>query len=109
MGAAGAIALSSAIPASGLLVLNLEGCGVGKAPCGRLASAVADSRLQELNLSSNEIGDQGAWELAWRLSECVTLRTLRLAVNEIEEDGASELLSGMVPTNSEADSGTLLT
>ena len=37
----------------------------------------------------------GAWELAWRLPECRELCHLGLAVNEIEDDGAAELLVGL--------------
>lgn len=95
VGAAGAVAIASALPESGLAELHMEGCAIGKSPCSRLADALAASKLAVLDLSSNEIGDQGAWELAWRLPDCPRLRTLRLAVNEIEEDGASELLSGL--------------
>jgi len=64
----------------------------GPAPCGRLACALSRCNVASLELSDNEIGDEGAWELAWRLPECAELRHLGLAVNEIEEDGAAELL-----------------
>jgi len=95
VGAPGAVALANALPDTGLISLHLEGCAIGATPCGRLADALAASKVEEINLSSNEIGDQGAWELAWRLPDCTNLTTLHLAVNEIEEDGASELLSGL--------------
>ena len=62
----------------------------------RLAAALAASHLTVLDLASNEIMDEGAWELAWRLPECPHLEQLLLAVNEIEDDGAAELLSGLL-------------
>ena len=46
----------------------------------RLAAALAASRLQLVDLASNEIMDEGAWELAWRLPECPHLESLLLAV-----------------------------
>ena len=95
IGPRGAAAIASALPGSSVTTLGLNGCKVGASPCGRLAAALAGSSVEHIDLGANEIGDQGAWELAWRLPECSALRTMRLAVNEIEEDGASELLSGL--------------
>ena len=93
IGARGALALAAALPdVAPLRVLRLDGCCIGASPCGRLASSLARSAVCTLDLSNNEINDQGAWELAWRLPECANLHELRLASNEIEEDGASELL-----------------
>ena len=66
------------------------------AAMSRLAAALTASRVATLDLASNEIKDEGAWELAWRLPECPQLERLLLAVNEIEDDGAAELLGGML-------------
>ena len=96
IGPRGVAALAAVLPAArSLRSLSLDGCAVGHGPCGRLAAALAASRIHTLDLSGNEIGDLGAWDLGFRLSECVSLRVLRLAVNGIEEDGASELLAGL--------------
>ena len=96
LGARGALALAAALPkASTLRTLNLDGCAVGASPCSRLAAAIAASTITSLDLSDNEIGDEGAWELAWRLPECPALRHLGLAVNNIEEDGGVEFLPAL--------------
>lgn len=101
IGPQGTLALAAALPDTpSLTSLSLDGCAVGAAPCGRLAAALARSRVANLDLSSNEIGDLGAWELAWRLPECHALVSLSLAVNEIEEDGAAELLAGILASRS---------
>ena len=99
IGGRGVAALAAVLPeASSLRSLSLDGCAVGAAPCGRLAASLVRSHVASLDLSGNEIGDEGSWELAWRLPECANLRTLSLANNDIEEDGASELLSGLAAT-----------
>lgn len=100
IGPRGAIALAAALPETRVATLRLDGCALGPTPCGRLAVALTRSAVACLDLSANEIGDLGAWELAWRLPECAELRELRLAVNEIEEDGASELLTGLLSSTS---------
>ena len=82
------MALAAALPQSGLTALYLEGCALGAAPMSRLAAALAASRLAVLDLASNEIMDEGAWELAWRLPECPHLERLLLAVSQIEPDRA---------------------
>ena len=78
------VALAAALPQSGLTALYLEGCALGASPMSRLAAALAASHLTVLDLASNEIMDEGAWELAWRLPECPHLERLLLAVSEIE-------------------------
>ena len=78
------VALAAALPQSSLTALYLEGCALGASPMSRLAAALAASRLTVLDLASNEIMDEGAWELAWRLPECPHLERLLLAVSEIE-------------------------
>ena len=96
VGPRGAAALAAVLPsAKTLTTLRLDGCCIGPSPCGRLAAALTSSTVAHLDLSSNEIGDLGAAELAWRLPDCASLERLGLAVNEIEEDGATELLDGL--------------
>lgn len=96
IGDKGALSLAAALPAAAALrSLRLDGCNISSSPCGRLAASLASSHVAELDLSSNEVGDMGAWELAWRLPECTSVRELRLASNEIEEDGGAELLTAM--------------
>eukprot|EP00908_Phaeocystis_cordata_P002644 Transcript_12881.p3 GENE.Transcript_12881~~Transcript_12881.p3 ORF type:complete len:118 (+),score=47.70 Transcript_12881:202-555(+) len=73
----------------------MEGCALTAAPMSRLAAALARSHVATLDLGSNEMGDEGVWELAWRLPECRALSTLLLSTNDIEEDGASELLASL--------------
>lgn len=95
IGARGATAVAAALPKCSLTSLEMEGCEIGASPCGRLAAALTESSVSHINLSANHIGDIGAWELAWRMPECASLRELFLAVNEIEEDGGGELLAGL--------------
>lgn len=96
IGAAGALALSAALPSSRLRELRLAGCGLGSTPCGRIAAAVARSSLETLDLSHNQIGDCGAWDLAWALAEPRTrLVHLLLQSNDIEDDGAAELVGAL--------------
>ncbi|KAL1510159.1 hypothetical protein AB1Y20_006490 [Prymnesium parvum] len=91
IGAEGALAISSALPHCDLRFLSLAGCCTGASPCGRLMSSLRRSSVECLDLSSNEIGDEGTWDLAWGLAGS-PVRDLRLAVNSIEDDGAAELL-----------------
>lgn len=97
LGAAGALELSAALPSSQLAELQLAGCAIGAAPCGRIGASLGRAAsLKALDLSSNEIGDMGAWDLAWALSEEGTrLERLSLARNEIEDDGAAELCTAI--------------
>ena len=92
VGARGAMAIAAVLPQCQLTTLRLDGCNTGPSPCGRLAAALVGSSIAEVDLSSNEIGDLGAWELAWRMPDCAALRDVKLASNEIEDDGAEELL-----------------
>ncbi len=97
IGARGCVAVAQSLKgARTLTALRLDGCCIGASPCGRLSAALADSSVAHLDLSANEIGDLGGWELAWRLPECLSLRELRLASNEVEEDGGCELLSALM-------------
>ena len=100
IGARGTLAIASAIPSTNLTSLSLDGCALGSAPCGRLAASLAASSIAFLDVSQNEISDEGAWELAWVLPECKALRELRLATDEIEEDGATELLTALLASPS---------
>ena len=69
LGPEGALSLAAALPSSGLAELHLAGCAVGAGPVGRIAAAVARSSLRLLDLSHNQIGDRGAWDLAWTIAE----------------------------------------
>ena len=95
LGSGGALALISAltIQSCPLENLALAGCGVGPSPCGRIGVALSRApRLLKLDLSYNQLGDFGAWDLAWSLAESTTrLSTLLLRSNDIEDDGAAEL------------------
>ena len=96
IGPAGALALAAALPSSELRQLRLAGCALGAAPCGRIAAAIARSMLELLDLSHNQIGDCGAWDLAWVLAEPRTRLThLALQSNDIEDDGAAELVAAL--------------
>ena len=95
VGNEGALSLAASLAASGLERLSLAGCSLTAAPCGRLVDAIGRSSVRELDLSSNELGDLGACELAWGIASGSPLHTLRLAVNSIEEEGAAELLAAL--------------
>ncbi|XP_051242064.1 NACHT, LRR and PYD domains-containing protein 12 [Dicentrarchus labrax] len=80
-----------------LKTLRLQGCGVTAYACKYLASALRQSRkLQELDLSKNEIGNEGLQRLADGLSspEC-KLRTLQLSQCRIEKKGCYYLASAL--------------
>jgi len=96
LGPEGALSLAAALPSSGLAELHLAGCAVGAGPVGRIAAAVARSSLRLLDLSHNQIGDRGAWDLAWAIAEPhAQLTTLILKSDDIEDDGAAELLAAL--------------
>jgi Ran GTPase-activating protein (RanGAP) involved in mRNA processing and transport len=100
MGAAGTVALAASLPRTSITTLSLDGCFTGPSPCGKLAAALVKSRVESLDLSRCEAGDVGAWELAWRMTECDALGSLSLACNEIEDDGAAELLTALAASPS---------
>ena len=106
---AGARELAAALPSSQLVELRLAGCAIGAAPCGRIGAAICRARtLEALDISWNEIGDTGAWDIAWALSEEGTrLKRLGLARNEIENDGAAELCTALEGRHSAGAEGGL--
>ena len=53
------------------------------------------TQLKELNLSDNQIGDDGAKELVANLHHCTQLNKLDLGYNEIGYDGAKELAANL--------------
>ena len=53
------------------------------------------TQINNLYLSNNEIGDDGAKELAANLHHCTQLNTLDLSQNEIGDDGAKELAANL--------------
>ena len=106
---AGALELAAALPSSQLVELRLAGCAIGAAPCGRIGAAICRARtLEALDISWNEIGDTGAWDIAWALSEEGTrLKRLGLARNEIENDGAAEICTALEGRHSAGAEGGL--
>ena len=72
--------------------LHLCGCHVSGHACGVLAASIPRSRLRRLDLSLNPFGDEGAWCLAWALPECAsTLTVLNLSSCNVGDDGADEI------------------
>ncbi|XP_069024224.1 NACHT, LRR and PYD domains-containing protein 12-like [Embiotoca jacksoni] len=72
-----------------LKVLRLSGCGVTEQACKHLATALGSApKLEELDISRNEVGDMGIWHLAVGLktAEC-HLEKLKLSQCNIETDG----------------------
>ncbi|XP_034081596.1 NACHT, LRR and PYD domains-containing protein 14-like isoform X2 [Gymnodraco acuticeps] len=80
-----------------LKTIRLQGCGLTGHSCEDLALVLRRSpKLRELDLSMNEIGDDGVRYLAdgLRSPEC-QLETLRLSQCNIEEKGSSYLASAL--------------
>ncbi|KAM7418409.1 hypothetical protein PAMA_015840 [Pampus argenteus] len=80
-----------------LKTLRLQGCGVTSQACQYLAAALRKSpKLRELDLSGNEIGDNGLKHLAngLRGDEC-QLEALKLSQCNIEQKGCHYLASAL--------------
>ncbi|XP_029998097.1 NACHT, LRR and PYD domains-containing protein 14-like [Sphaeramia orbicularis] len=80
-----------------LKTLRLQGCGLTSPACRHLATALRRSqRLRELDLSANEIGDDGLKHLSSGLEspEC-QLETLKLSQCNIEGQGCYYLSSAL--------------
>ncbi|XP_034398352.1 NACHT, LRR and PYD domains-containing protein 12-like isoform X2 [Cyclopterus lumpus] len=80
-----------------LKTVRLPGCGMTSHACKFLAKALRRSlKLQELDLSMNEIGDDGMKHLAdgLRSPEC-KIATLRLSQCNIEQKGCYHLASAL--------------
>ena len=72
--------------------LTLLNCSTNKGIYHELAKMLqANTALKELDLSRNEIGDEGARELAKMLQANTALKELDLSRNEIGHEGAHEL------------------
>ncbi|XP_039682183.1 NACHT, LRR and PYD domains-containing protein 12-like [Perca fluviatilis] len=80
-----------------LKTIRLQGCGVTWLACEYLSPALRQSeKLQELDLSMNEIGDDGLRHLASGLrSPKCQLETLKLSQCNIEQKGCSCLASAL--------------
>uniref|UniRef100_UPI0037E993A1 NACHT, LRR and PYD domains-containing protein 14-like n=1 Tax=Semicossyphus pulcher TaxID=241346 RepID=UPI0037E993A1 len=82
---------------SRLKTLRLKGCGVSSQACKYLTKALKESqKLTELDLSNNDIGNEGVQHLAigLRSPEC-RLETLRLSQCNIEHTGCFYLASAL--------------
>ncbi|XP_047663561.1 NACHT, LRR and PYD domains-containing protein 3 isoform X2 [Tachysurus fulvidraco] len=78
----------------------LDNCGLTERCCKALGSALSSdsSNLQELNLSSNSIGDKGLRLLAEGLGNVKSkLKNLRLSYCRITPQGCSTLVSELLP------------
>ncbi|XP_076583591.1 NACHT, LRR and PYD domains-containing protein 3-like [Chaetodon auriga] len=85
-----------------LKTLRLQGCGVTEHACKHLATALGQSlKLRELDLSRNEIGNEGLRHLAsgLRSLEC-QLETLKLSQCDIEQKGCRYLASALEKNSS---------
>ncbi|KAK2815579.1 hypothetical protein Q5P01_026046 [Channa striata] len=85
-----------------LKILCLKGCGVTSVGCEYLVSALTQSwNLQELNLSSNDIGDDGLRHLSSGLGslDC-HLETLKLSQCSIKKAGCDHLASALQKNSS---------
>lgn len=80
-----------------LKTLRLQGCEMTSHACKYLATALTQSlKLKELDLSRNEIGDDGLRHLANGLRSCeCKLETLKLSQCNIEERGCCYLASAL--------------
>ncbi|KAM6971886.1 ribonuclease inhibitor [Aplochiton taeniatus] len=77
--------------------LRLQGCGVTSKGCESLSNVLVNStKLKELDLSGNKIGNEGVASLArgLRYSKC-PLVTLKLSQCNIEEKGCCDLASAL--------------
>ena len=78
--------------ASQVTNFTLLECSTNKGIYHELAKMLqANTALKELDLSRNEIGDEGARELAKMLQANTALKELDLSGNRIEDEGACEL------------------
>ncbi|XP_005470210.1 NACHT, LRR and PYD domains-containing protein 14 [Oreochromis niloticus] len=79
-----------------LKILRLQGCGLTAETCQYLSQCLIQHKLQELDLSSNGIGDQGLKLLSCGLgSSSCRLQTLKLSQCDIEEAGCYHLGSAL--------------
>ena len=74
--------------------LNLL-CTTGPGGARTLLNSLYYAQLKKLYLSNNEIGDDGAKQLAANLHHCTQLNQLDLSQNEIGDDGAKELVANL--------------
>lgn len=74
--------------------INVSKTEVTDKVCSKISGYLKHSelRLQELNLSRNQIGDQGLIELAHALKVNASLRVLNLSNNQIREGGIPEFV-----------------
>ncbi|XP_040891396.1 NACHT, LRR and PYD domains-containing protein 12-like [Toxotes jaculatrix] len=85
-----------------LKTLRLQGCGVTSQACVYLATALTQSpKLRELDLSRNEIGDDGLRHLSdgLRSAQC-QLDTLKLSQCNIERKGCQYLATALQKNSS---------
>lgn len=77
--------------------LRLQSCGLSAQSCKHLTKALKEApKLIELDLSMNEIGNEGAQHLAGGLRSCqCLLETLRLSQCNIEQAGCSYLAAAL--------------
>ncbi|CAM9248758.1 unnamed protein product [Heterosigma akashiwo] len=102
IGPHGARCLREAVAGGGLPPLsrlNLYNCGLGVAGALHLADLLRDpaaaAALEELELGSNEVGEEGARALAAALPRCPALRKLHLSYNRLGEGGARALAEAL--------------
>jgi hypothetical protein len=81
--------------------LHLRGNQMGDQGATELAKYLKGTNVQELNLGYNQIGDQGAAELAKYLKG-TNVHTLDLDLNQIGDQGAAELAKNLKGTNVQA-------
>jgi len=105
IGPHGARCLREAVAGGGLPPLsrlNLCNCGLGVAGALHLADLLRDPAaaaaledLEDLELGSNEVGEEGARALAAALPRCPALRKLHLSYNRLGEGGARALAEAL--------------
>src|SRR3989338_6644607 len=79
-----------------LTSLNLSSNQLGDEGAGRLAEALAfNSTLTNLNLKSNNVGDKGASRLAEALATNSSLTSLNLMNNWVGDEGAGRLAEAL--------------
>ena len=88
-------AVFSAASRKGATPLNLLGSDVDDAAAIRLATTVATSSIQILNLTFNQIGDVGARAIAGAMQATPSLTELGLGSNLITDHGALALAQAL--------------
>ena len=76
--------------------LSLISCGITDEKTKVLSGGIKCSNIEILELSFNDIGDEGALALAHSIESCLSLHTLNLSCNCVGDDGAMAIVKAIV-------------